>query len=91
MSLLIEQSNNSLFGVCDALNHDFHSLFSVLIQDFKINTEIIEMLSKRSVTVSDDELYSVFVTERIDKFLSGETLFSKDNHIVVFQELQTVF
>ena len=71
MSLFVQHSDNTFLSICDALNHDFNSFFAILVQDFKVLTKIVKMLAKRSITISDNEFDSIFVTVVVDEFLSG--------------------
>lgn len=90
MPLLIEQGNNTLFSVGNVLDHHFNCVFSVLVQNLKICTEIVEMLSEWSIAIGNDELDTVFMAVCVDEFLSLQRLLSHYDDVVLFQNLQII-
>ena len=60
-----EKLDKAFFLICDILDHYILKIFSVLVQDFKVFSKIIENPKENSTCISYNKLYLVGAAESI--------------------------
>lgn len=84
MSLSIQQRDNSILFVGDALYHYFNGFLPILISDFEILTKIIKHIAIWSFGLNDDNFDSIFptISVKFKEFFVGVS--SDDDKMIVF-------
>ena len=78
---VLEELNDSCFLVGDLLNHDVLKLFSVLVKDFKLVSEIVKDTGEGAVAVCADELDALLAAELADELGGGEVGVSQNDDV----------